>query len=426
MAIRKGGESVHGESKEAREIQLNQSLRSIVRHAYKNAPAIKEKFDIAGVPPSAIRTIKDLEKIPVTSKDELLKLQRANPPFGGFLAVPMTSLSRIYVSPGPIYDPWDHKHVKSSLQLYKDVVFAKPGDIVMVSTMFHMVPLGLAVTDALTSIGCVVIPAGVGLTELQVQIMRELKVIGYCGFPSFLMSMLKKAEEMGYDFRRDFSLKWAVVTGERHIQELRKQFEENYGLQVIQVYGTADLGAVAYECNEKDGMHYADDMIIEIVDPDTGKQLGPHEEGEVVVTMLNRAYPLVRFGTGDLSFYTDELCACGRVSPRLTHISGMIGDHVRAKGMFIHHRELEEAMSKFAEVSQYQLVISLREHRDWIGLNVETEANINQETLSRAIEERCKETFKLKVDEISFLPGGQLDEGHKIFVDNRWKEKPAG
>ncbi len=426
MALSKGGESVHGESREARERWLNQSLRKIVRHAYKNAPAIKEKFDIAGVPPSAILTIKDLEKIPVTTKDELLKLQRANPPFGGFLAVPITSLSRIYVSPGPIYDPWDRKHVEPNIQLFKDVVFAKPGDVVMVSFMFHMVPAGLVATDALTAVGCVVIPAGVGQTELQVQIMRELKVVGYYGFPSFLMSMLKKAEEMGYDFRCDFSLKWVLATGERHIQELRKQFEDNYGLRVIQVYGTSDVGTIAYECNEKNGMHYTDDMIVEIVDPDTGKQLGPHQEGEVVVTLLNKGYPLIRFGTGDLSFYTDEPCPCGRASPRLTHISGMIGDHIRAKGMFIHHRELDEAMSKFAEVSKYQLVISLHGHKDWIGLNVETKANINQETLSIAIQERCKEVFKLKVDEISFLPKGQLAEGYKIFVDNRWKAKSAG
>ena len=421
MALRKGQKSVTGDSKEERERELNRSLRRIVEHAYKNAPAVKDKFDVAGVRPSAIRTIKDLEKIPVTTKDDLLKLQRANPPFGGFLAVPITDLSRIYVSPGPIYDPWDRRRIESDIQLYRDVLFAKPGDIVMVSFMFHMVPVGLVSTDALTLVGCVVIPAGVGQTELQVQIMRELNVVGWYGFPSFLMSMIKKAEEMGYDFRRDFNLQWALVTGERHIQELRKQFEDNYDLRVIQVYGTADLGAVAYECNEKNGMHYADDIIVEIVDPDTGKQLGPHEEGEVVVTLLNKTYPLVRFGTGDLSFYTDETCPCGRASPRLTHISGMIGDHVRAKGMFIHHRELEEAMSKFAEVSKYQLVIILRGHKDWISLNVETGPTIDQEALSKAIRERCKDTFRLTVDEISFLPNGKLAEGYKIFVDNRWK-----
>jgi phenylacetate-CoA ligase len=183
---------------------------------------------------------------------------------------------------------------------------------------------------------------------------------------------------------------------------------------------------VAYECAEKNSMRHTDDMILAIVDPDIGKQLGPHEEGEVVATLLNETYPLIRFGTGDLSFYTDEPCPCGRASPRLTHISGMIGDHVRAKGMFIHQRELEEAMSKFAEVLKYQLVLSLRGHKDWIGLDVETEPNINREALSKAIQERCKEVFKLRVDEIGFLPKGRLAEGYKIFVDNRWKEKSAG
>jgi phenylacetate-CoA ligase len=173
-------------------------------------------------------------------------------------------------------------------------------------------------------------------------------------------------------------------------------------------------------------MHYADDMIVEIVEPDTGKQLGPHEEGEVVVTLLSEMYPLIRLGTGDLSFYTDEPCPCGRASPRLTHISGMIGDHIRVKGMFIHGRELQEAMSKFAEVSKYQMVLSLRGHKDLIGLNVETAPNINPEALSKAIQGRCKEVFRLTVDEINFLSKGALGEGHKVFIDKRWGTKSTG
>ena len=407
------------------EKQLGQRLRETIEHAYKNAPAIKAKFDKAGVLPSAIRTVKDLENIPVTTKDELLKLQRANPPFGGFLAAPLDSLDRIYISPGPIYDAWDHSRIEFEARMFRDVLNARPGDRVIISATYHLFPAALPATDALSLLGVTVIPAGTGNTELQVQIMHELKVTGYLGFPSFLMSMIKKAEEMGYDFRRDFSLKWAIGTGERHILELRKQFEEEYGINVTQFYATADLGIVAYECTEKNGMHYADDMIVEIVDPDTGKQLGPLEEGEIVVTMLNKTYPLVRFGTGDLSLYTDEICPCGMTSPRLTHISGMIGDHVRAKGMFIHLREIEEAMSKFSEVSKYQLALSLRGHKDWIGLSVETAPDIKQEALSDAIQERCKQVIKLKVDEINFLPKGTFAEGHKAFVDNRWQKKPT-
>ena len=396
-------------------------LREIVEHAYNNASAIQEKFDRAGVKPSDIQTVEDLSRIPITTKDDLLKLQRANPPFGGFLAVPIYKLNRIYVSPGPIYDAFDQTRVESQIYVFKDIMGARPGDMVMVSFLYHMVPAGLTSTDALDMIGCTVIPAGVGNTELQVQIMHELKATGYCGFPSFLMSTIKKAEEMGYDFRRDFNLKWAVGTGERHIQVLREEFESKYGLNVIQFYGTADLGMIAYECAEKKGMHCADDMIVEIVDPDTGKRLGPHEEGEVVVTVLNDSYPLIRFGTGDLSFYTNEPCPCGRTSLRLTHISGMIGDHVRVKGMFIHHRELEEAMSKIDQVSKYQLVLSLREHKDWICLNVETDSAVAPEALTQAIRERCKHVFKLTIDEINFLSKGELAEDAKLTMDNRWK-----
>jgi len=234
------------------------------------------------------------------------------------------------------------------------------------------------------------------------------------------MAIIKKAEEMGYDFRRDFKLRWAIGTGERHLQVLREEFEGKYGINVIQFYGTADLGMVAHECGEKNGMHIADDMIVELVDPDTGRQVGPMEEGEVVVTILNETYPLVRFGTGDLSFYTDEPCPCGNGSPRLTHISGMIGDHVRAKGMFIHFRELQEAMSKVAQVSKYQLVLTLKDRKDCIGMKVEAEPDANQETLSKAIREKCKQVFKLTVDEVTFVPKGTLSEDAKPAVDERW------
>lgn len=408
--------------KEEREMWLDRRLADIVEYAYKNVPPVKDKLDKAGVSPSEIRSIKHLEKIPVTTKDELARLQRASPPFGGVLTVPVNTLTRVYVSPGPIYDVGELDRFKTFARHFKAAGFAKPGDIVINTASYHMVPAGLMVTDALDLLGVTVIPAGVGQTELQVQIMHDLKVTGYFGFPSFLMSIIKKAEEMGYDFRRDFSLRWAIGAGERHIQVLREAFEKDYGIEISQAYGTADVGMLAYECAEKDGMHYNDeDAIIEIVDPDTGRQLPPLEEGEVVVTLLNKIYPLIRFGTGDLSLYTDEPCPCGRTSPRLTAITGMIGDHVRAKGMFIHARELDEAMSGFSEVSKYQMVLSLRGHKDIIGLKLETKQAVDQEVLSDAVRKRCKEVFRLTVDNIDFMSAGTLPDPYKKFVDERWK-----
>jgi phenylacetate-CoA ligase len=418
--------SLYDESEEKmppkeRERWLNKRLAEQVQFAYKNAPAIKEKFDKAGVSPSEIRTVKDLEKLPVTTKDELLKLQQANLPFGGFLAVPSNSLSRIYISPGPIYDAWGLERVKNAVRGFVRAGWPKPGDVVLVSTMYHMVPAGLFLTDALDLIGCTVVPAGIGQSELQVKLLHDLKATAFFSFPSFTMTVLKKAEEMGYDVRRDFNLKYTTGGGERHIQILRKTFEEDYGLIVGDGYGTADLGEVAYDCGLGQGYHYDDEAcLVEIVDPATGKQVGPQEVGEIVVTLFSNVYPLLRFGTGDLASYTDEPCPCGRTAPRITRILGMVGEHIRVKGQFVHQRELDEAMSKFPEVSKYQMVLRLEEHRDRITLNLEVEPGVDRQALSEAINKRCQDVFKLRMDKIEFLAKGTLSEDYKKFVDTRW------
>ena len=227
---------------------------------------------------------------------------------------------------------------------------------------------------------------------------------------------------MGYDFRRDFNIRWAICIGERHIQTLRNTFEKDYGIAVTQNYGTADVGMLAYECTEKNGLHFNDtDALIEIVNPDTGQLCSPLEEGEVVATLFNKIYPLIRYGTGDLSSYTDEPCPCGRTSPRLTAITGMIGDHVRAKGMFIHAKELDEAMSTFPAVQKYQMVLSLQEHKDVIGLRLETNQSIDQEALCDTVKQRCKEVIRLTVDKVDFISAGTLSDPYKKFVDERWK-----
>lgn len=418
--------SLYDESREKlpppqREEWLNQRLAKQVSFAYRHAPAVKKKFDDAGVSPRHIRSVKDLERLPVTTKDELVRLQQANPPFGGFLAVPLNSLGRIYVSPGPIYDAWGEERIKAAVRGFVRMGLPKPGDVVMVSTAYHMVPAGLFLTDALDVLGCTVVPAGIGQTELQVKLLHDLQATAICSFPSFTMSILKKAEEMGYDVRRDFNLKYTTGGGERHIQVLRKVFEEQYGLVVADGYATADVGSVAWDCGLGQGYHYDDEeCIIEIVDPQTGKQVGPLEEGEIVATLFSRVYPLIRFGTGDLASYTDEICPCGRTSHRITRILGMIGEHIRVKGMFVHLKELDEAFSKVPEVLKYQLVLKLDGHKDQITLNAETEPGVDRQALSQAINQRCQEVFKLRMDTIEFLPKGTLPQDFKKVSDTRW------
>ncbi len=212
--------------------------------------------------PRHIKTVKDLERLPVTTKDELVKLQAKDPPFGGYLAVPVNSLNRVYVSPGRSTMPG----VRSASwptwsKAWSGPGMPKPGDVVMVSNAYHMVPAGLCLTDALDVMGCTVVPAGVGQTDLQVRVMHDLKVSAIFSFPSFTMSLLKRAEEMGYNFKKDFNLKYCSGGGERHIQVLRKVFENEYGLTVGDGYGTADLGGVAYDCGLGEGYHYDDDSL---------------------------------------------------------------------------------------------------------------------------------------------------------------------
>lgn len=297
---------------------LEGKLREIIRYAYEHARAFQEKLDSVDLKPDEIETIEDLEKIPVTKKADLVELQKRNLPFGGFVGVPMAELRRIYVSPGPIYEPGEKEYDEIAWAQGMYAGGFRPGDIAVNTFNYHMMPFAMNMVDnSLNMVGCITVPTGVGNTELQVNILKNLKVTGFCGTPGFLLTIAEKAEEMGLDPKRDLNLKVAFVAAEMLPESLRKTLEDKLGVILRQSYGTADIGSLGYECMEKNGMHLPDDKIIELVDPQMGRQLQPGEVGEIVGTTFNKTYPLIRFGTGDLSSLTDEPCPCGRTSPRL-------------------------------------------------------------------------------------------------------------
>jgi len=415
-------EALEKMSREDRRKHLDKQLKWLLSYAYERAPTIKARLDKAGITPSKVSDIKDMEDLPLLRKDELVDLYKSNPPLGGLVTVPMSDLERVYVSPGPIYDPHhqSENYWHRLVHIVKSIGFGK-GDVVINTWAYHLVPAGHMFDEALRRAGATVIPMGVGNTELQVQVMQQLKVTGFFGTTGFFMNIINKAEEMGYDVRKDFNLRLACIGGEMGGGPIRKLVEEKYDITTRDAYGTADIGMMAYECSERYGMHIAEEIIMEIISYETGKPVGPGEVGEIVVTPIDETYPLIRFATGDLAGWIEEPCPCGRTALRITRLLGRVGDAVRTRGMFIHPRQLEPAMAKFQQVAQYQAVVTRPGHRDELTLKVElkTEEGVDKEKLAQELNEVVSDAVRIKVDRVEFVVKGTIPESHKLIIDGR-------
>jgi len=400
---------------------MNRQLSKFVKHAYTHAPAVKKILDDAGIKPSDIKSIADYERVPVTSKDKLVQLQRESPPFGGFLAMDSKHLKHVYLSPGPLFEP--HGREKALAQVAAEffrIAGFKRGEMALNTLSYHLSPGGWLLEHGLQQAGVCVVPGGVGNTELQVKTMIDLKIRGYAGTPSFLMSIIKKAEELGLIFKNDFALHHTLFTAEPYPPSLREQFEGVYGLKTTNVYATGEMGFLAYECEIKSGLHLADGVIIELVNSATGKRVAPHEPGEIVVTTFNETYPILRLGTGDLAAYTDEPCACGRPSHRLTGLLGRVGDAIKVRGMFVHPNQLKIVMAKFPAIGRMRGVVTREGVRDGFRLEIEViDPTTHREGLEKSLRESVRDLCRVGVDQVSIVPTGTLPENGKLLVDER-------
>ncbi len=400
-----------------KKLSLDAQLARHVQHAYAHAPGIKKIFDAAGVKPAQIKRVADLERVPVTSKDQLAELQKQNPPFGGFLAVDAQKLKHIFLSPGPLYEP--HGAEKALATVFTNVFRVagfKRGDVVLNTLSYHLVPAGLLLDHALQSVGATVVPSGVGNTELQVKLMLDLRVNGYAGTPSFLMTLIKKAEEMGLDFKKNFTLSHTLFSAEPYFPSLRAQLEGAYGLKTMNVYATAELGALAYDTPDKSALQLVDGAVIELVDRDTGKRVGARAPGEVVVTTFNETYPLIRLGTGDMAVYTDD-------SLKNILLVGRAGEAVKVRGMFVHPNQLKLAASKFPAIARVQGVVTRPDKlRDDFALKVELadeSAPADREKLRAEYSAAVQGVCRVSVDRVEFIAKGSLPENARGMVDER-------
>jgi phenylacetate-CoA ligase len=394
-------------------------LRETVQYAYEKAPAARRKMDEAGVRPGDVLEVADLAKIPTTRKADLKNIQKTELPFGGLAAFPPRGMRRIYVSPGPTFDPEGREETHWRWEKAFVAAGFRPGDIVQNTFMYHFSPAGLMFDEALICIGCTVIPAGVGNTELQVQVLRDLGVTGYVGTPSFLMTILEKAKETGVVPGDGLKLQVALVAAEMLPESLRKRFQDEFGIQVRQAYGTADVGSLGYECFEAKGMHINDEIVMELLDPASGKQVAPGEIGEVVVTLPNAAYPLVRFATGDLSIQTSDPCPCGRTSARLLRIVGRVDQVTKVKGMFVHPEQVSQLEKRVPEVTAAQLIISRTGHEDRMTICAVLGSEIlPTDALREKIAETARELTRLR-GEVVFVKETELTEREKKICDTR-------
>ena len=320
-------------------------------------------------------------------------LQHADPPFGGFCTLPIGKLRRIFRSPGPIYEPMGPEAGGFHAETGYYAGGFRPGDVVLQTFAYHLVPAGHEIDESLQLIGCVVVPSGTGNTETQIEIAAAVGATGFVGTPSFLMTLLKRAEEMKVG-RLPFEV--AQVGAEALPESLRRTIEDDYGVMTRQGFGTADIGMVGYECPEKAGMHLVDEAIVQVCDPQTGEPLPVGQIGELVATVHNRTYPMIRFGTGDLTVLTDEPCPCGRTSSRMLGWRGRADEVTKVRGMFIHPRQADDVVARVTGVARYQVVVGREGHQDTLTLCVELGEGAAPEGARAALEAAIRDVMKLR------------------------------
>lgn len=401
----------------ARAEHYDAKVRWIVEHAYRNAPGVRVKMDAAGVAPADVRSVKDLEKIPITSKDDLIRLQKESPPFGGFATVPPGALGSICMSPGPTYNsPCNDESYRTRVEKAFFGCGLRPGDILVNTFSYHVSPMGLLLDGPLRHLGATVVPMGGGNKQLQVQVMKELRVTAFTGTATFLLEVLQTAEEMGIDPRRELALRLAVTPLDHGVMKI---VERDYGIRVTEFYGTADVGIVAYHCEARSGMHVCEEAILEVVDLNTGRPLGPGEVGRVVLTPLDATIPLLRYAPGDLSSWNDSPCACGRTSARLDPIAGWIGQAVKVRGMFVHPSQLATVMASQRGIEAYRLVCRKVDRKDHLTLIHEGGEAAGLAGLEAALGRKFKEVCRVNLDAIERVASGAIPRDGKLIVDER-------
>ena len=403
----------------AREAALLAALPGQIAHAQQNAPAFADI--LKNVNAADITSRAALAKLPVIRKYELLEKQKASRAaggsvFGGFSAVSYgQQMPRVFSSPGPLYEPEGLRPDYWRMARAISAAGFESGELIHNCFSYHFTPAGSMMETGAHALGCTVFPGGIGQTEQQVQAMAELQPVGYIGTPSFLKIILEKAAEMGVALP---SVKKALVSGEAFPPSLRDWMLER-GVNAFQCYATADVGLIAYETSARQGLVVDEGVIVEIVRPGTGDPVPEGEVGELVITSLNPDYPLIRFGTGDLSAILVGTCPTGRTNQRIKGWLGRADQTTKVRGMFVHPGQVAEVVKRFPAALRARLVVQGEMANDSMALHVETTAASGAEAeLKLQIAEAIRDITKLRSEVHLVAPGSLANDG-KVIEDAR-------
>jgi phenylacetate-CoA ligase len=390
-----------------READLLSRLAQQVAHAKARSAYYAQA--LAAIDPAAVTSRAALAQLPITRKSDLVELQRSRKPFGGLNATPASGLARIFMSPGPIYDPEgrrpDYWHAARTLY----AAGFRAGDVVLNCFSYHLTPAGSMFETGLHRLDCAVIPGGVGQTELQARAIADLEPSGYVGTPSFLKLILEKCDELKLPCA---SIRRALVSGEAFLPPVRESLAAR-GIEGYQAYGTADLGMVAYETCAREGLVVNEAMILEIVRPGTGDPVPEGEVGEVVVTTFNADYPLLRFATGDLSAVLAGASPCGRTNVRIKGWMGRADQATKVRGMFVHPHQVAEVLRRHG-MQRGRLVVENEGGEDRMTLRVEGDSRAD----AKPLEATLRDVMKVR-GEVAYVRAGSLPNDGKVIEDAR-------
>jgi phenylacetate-CoA ligase len=323
------------------------------------------------------------------------------------------------VNPGRIFQPgeWEYQDTSWTEGLCGAGFVA--GDRVLNTFNYHMWPYAMMLDESLKMIKASAVPTGVGNTLMQVKILSDLRLNGFMGTPSFLMTLAQRAEGMGLDVKTDLYLEKAMVGAEMLPESLRQRLQEKLEISIRQTYGTVLLGCLGYECQALTGLHVPDNVIVEVVDPNTGKPVPEGAAGEIVATNLSPTYPMIRLATGDLSLFSGQSCSCGRTGPILPKVLGRVDQATKVRGTFLHPWQTDEVVAKYPEVFKYQVLITRQNHRDEMTILVELSAGVDQPERLRVRLERDLEDYLTLKGTVKIVPAGTIPDFHRKIQDQR-------